>query len=108
MVDPTRKREVVAPVCERLKASERRACRTLGQARSSQRNPTKPREDDARLTAAIRRIAMRETRTGYRGVRRHLVRKGLDVNLKPVHRIWKKEGLLVPPTALIAARPDAS
>jgi len=99
MVGPARKREVVVHMCQRLKASERRACRTLGQARSSQRYRTKPREDDARLTAAIRRIAMRETRAGYRGVRRHLVREGWDVNLKRVHRIWKKEGLRVPPKA---------
>jgi hypothetical protein len=28
-------------------------------------------------------------------VRRHLVREGWDVNLKRVHRIWKKEGLRV-------------
>lgn len=99
MVGPARKREAVAHVCQRLDASERRACRTLGQARSSQRYKAKPKEDDARLTAAIRRIAVRETRAGYRGVRRHLVREGWDVNLKRVHRIWKKEGLRVPPKA---------
>jgi Arc/MetJ family transcription regulator len=108
MVGPARKREVVAHGCQPLKASERRACRTLGQAHSSQRYPTKPREDDEFLTAAIRQIAMRETRAGYRGVRRHLMRESWDINLKRVHRIWKKEGLRVPPTALIAARPDAS
>lgn len=99
MVGPARKREAVAHVCRRLAASERRACRTLGQARSSQRYRARPKEDDARLTAAIRRIAVRETRAGYRGVRRHLVREGWDVNLKRVHRIWKKEGLRVPPKA---------
>jgi hypothetical protein len=99
MVGPARKREVVAHVCQRLEASERRACRTLGQARSSQRYRAKPKEDDARLTAAIRRIAVREPRAGYRGVPRHLVREGWDVNLKRVHRIWKKKGLRVPPKA---------
>lgn len=99
MVGPARKREAVAHVCQRLEASERRACKTLGQARSSQRYKAKPREDDARLTAAIRRIAAREPRAGYRGVRRHLVREGWDVNLKRVHRIWKKEGLRVPQKA---------
>jgi transposase InsO family protein len=97
MVSPARKREAVAHVCQRLETSERRACRTLGQARSSQRYKAKPREDDARLTAAIRRIAAREPRAGYRGVRRYLVREGWEVNLKRVHRIWKKEGLRVPP-----------
>ncbi len=99
MVGPARKREAVAHVCQRLEASERRACRTLGQARSSQRYQAKPKEDDARLTAAIRRIAAREPRAGYRGVRRHLAREGWEVNLKRVHRIWKREGLRVPPKA---------
>jgi transposase InsO family protein len=99
MVGPARKREAVVHVCQRLEASERRACRTLGQARSSQRYKAKPKEDDTRLTAVIRRIAARETRAGYRGVRRHLAREGWDVNLKRVHRIWKKEGLRVPPKA---------
>ena len=32
-------------------------------------------------------------------MRRHLVREGWDVNLKRVHRIWKKEGLRVLPKA---------
>jgi transposase InsO family protein len=32
-------------------------------------------------------------------MRRHLAREGWDVNLKRVHRIWKKEGLRVPPKA---------
>ena len=99
MVGPARKREAVAHLCQRLEASERRACRTLGQARSSQRYKVKSKEDDARLTAAIRRIAVREPRAGYRGVRRHLAREGWDVNLKRVHRIWRKEGLRVPPKA---------
>lgn len=76
MIGSAREREVVAHVCQRLKASERRACRTLGQARSSQSYRTKPREDDTLLTSAIRRIALQETRAGYRGVRRHLVREG--------------------------------
>jgi putative transposase len=62
MVGPARKREAVAHVCQRQEASERRACRALGQARSSQRYRAKPKEDDARLTAAIRRIAVREPR----------------------------------------------
>lgn len=99
MVSPARKREAVAYVCQRLEASERRACRALGQARSSQRYKPKPREDDARLTAAIRRIAAQEPRAGYRGVHRRLIRDGWNVNRKRVHRIWKKEGLRVPTKA---------
>ena len=99
MVGPVRKREAVAQVCQRLEASERRACKTLGQPRSSQRYNAKPKEGDARLTAAIRRIASREPRAGYRGVRRLLAREGWQVNLKRVHRIWKREGLRIVPKA---------
>ena len=95
MVSPARKREAVAHVCQRLEASERRACRALGQARSSQRYKPKPKADDARLTAAIRRIAAQEPRAGYRGVHRRLIRDGWNVNRKRVHRIWRKEGLRV-------------
>ena len=96
MVGPVRKREAVAHVCHRLEASERRACKTLGQPRSSQRYNAKPKEGDARLTAAIRRIASREPRAGYRGVRRLLAREGWQVNLKRVHRIWKREVWISP------------
>jgi putative transposase len=56
MVGPARKREAVAHACQRLNASERRACRTLGQARSSQRYQAKHKDEDARLTEAILRI----------------------------------------------------
>jgi hypothetical protein len=45
MVGPARKREAVAHVCQRLEASERRACRPLGQARSSQRYKVKSKND---------------------------------------------------------------
>ena len=45
------------------------------------------------------RVSARETRAGYRGVRRHLVREVWNVNLKRAHRIWKKEVLRVLPRA---------
>ncbi|MEO0272970.1 MAG: DDE-type integrase/transposase/recombinase [candidate division WOR-3 bacterium] len=43
----------------------------------------------------MRRIALREPRAGYRSVARYLRREGWRVNLKRVHRLWKKEGLKV-------------
>ena len=67
MVGRARNRGVVAHVCQRLKASERRACRALGQARSGQRYKATPREDDARLTDSIQRAALRESRAGSCG-----------------------------------------
>jgi hypothetical protein len=64
MAGPARKREAVATVCQRLEVSGCRACRTLGQARSCQRYQATPRDDDARLTAATRRMGAREPRVG--------------------------------------------
>jgi putative transposase len=40
-------------VQQRLGISERRACQTLGQPRSTQRKPHQVRDDEAALTAAI-------------------------------------------------------
>lgn len=68
MVDPARKPRVVAHGCQRLIARELRVCRTLGQARSSQRYKVRPtKEDDARLTDSIQRTALRELGAGYCG-----------------------------------------
>ena len=47
----------------------------------------------------MHRIAVRETRAGYRTVFRYLRREGWVVNKKRVHRLRKKEGLKVPPRA---------
>jgi hypothetical protein len=48
--------------------SERRACRALGQPRSTQRHARKVRDDEAALTAAIVRLAERYGRYGYRRI----------------------------------------
>lgn len=96
MVGPARKREAVTHVQDRLKTSERRACASLGQPRSTQRYEGSRRNADAALIKAMRRIAQRETRAGYRSVARYLNREGWRVNIKRVHRLWKQEGLRVP------------
>jgi transposase InsO family protein len=56
-------------------------------------------ERDTSLVRSMHRIAARETRAGYRTVFRYLRREGWVVNKKRVHRLWKKEGLKVPPRA---------
>ena len=94
MVGPGRKKEAVAYVCRRLPYSERRACKSLGQPRSSQRYRARRMEKDAALVSSVHRIAARETRAGYRSVFRYLRREGWVVNKKRVHRLWKKEGLM--------------
>jgi len=76
--------------------SERRACRIVGQARTTQRRRRFVRADDAALTAAIERLASRYGRYGYRRIGRMLVAEGWRVNVKRVWRIWRREGLKVP------------
>ena len=53
-------------------------------------------DDEAALTAAIVQLATRYGRYGYRRIREMLVADGWRVNVKRVHRIWRREGLKVP------------
>lgn len=76
--------------------SERRACRVLGQHRSTQRKPPRPAEDEGALTAEIVALARRFGRYGYRRIAALLRRGGWVVNAKRVERIWRREGLKVP------------
>ena len=81
---------------QRLGVSERRACRTIGQPRSTQRKPHRVRDDEAPLTAAIIQLASAYGRYGYRRVTALLRIDGWQVNRKRVQRIWRREGLKVP------------
>ncbi len=96
VLSPSRKREAVDHVVETLGATERRACRVIGQHRSSQRKPGVPRQDEDVLTAAIIRLAEQFGRYGYRRITALLRRDGWHVNEKRVYRIWRREGLKVP------------
>jgi transposase InsO family protein len=49
------------------------------------------RDDEAALTSAIERLAMRYGRYGYRRIRRMLVDEGWRVNVKRVWRIWRRD-----------------
>jgi len=55
-------------VRQTLGVSERRACRTLGQHRSTQRKVPRGRPDEHRLTADIIELATQYGRYGYRPV----------------------------------------
>jgi transposase InsO family protein len=86
----------VRHVQRRFRISERRACRALGQARSSQRYvPTRPEQDRA-LVARMRALAENRPRFGYRRIHALLLREGWRVNRKRVQRLWREEGLKVP------------
>ena len=81
---------------ETLGATERRACRVIGQHRSTQRKPRVVRQDEDVLTAAIIALAERFGRYDYRRITALLRRDGWHVNEKRVYRIWRREGLKVP------------
>jgi transposase InsO family protein len=54
------------------------------------------RERDEALLLRIRALAREHPRYGYRRIRALLQREGWAVNLKRVHRLWRREGLKVP------------
>ena len=68
--------EKTGAICRSLCVSERRACETLGQHRSTQRKPKVIRDDEAALTADIIRLASEYGRYGYRRITRLLRLEG--------------------------------
>lgn len=79
-----------------LGVSLSRACRVVGQHRSTQRKAPRGRTDELALTQAIIRLAERYGRYGYRRITALLNAEGWAVNVKRVYRIWRREGLKVP------------
>ena len=76
--------------------SERRACKVLGQPRSTQRYEPVPAAYEEELTAAIVELASQYGRYGYRRIGALPRRRGWAVNHKRVERIWRQEGLKAP------------
>lgn len=73
--------------------SERRACRVLGQNRSTQRyEPERPQVNEP-LLAELRRISRTHKSWGYDRAYRHLRKKGWHVNRKRVQKLWADNGL---------------
>ena len=76
--------------------SERRACRVLGQPRSTQRRTRHVPEDEPRLVRRIIDLATRYGRYGYRRITMMLREEGWRVNHKRIERLWRQEDLKVP------------
>src|SRR5271154_439159 len=57
LVSPSRRRQAVLMLQDRLGLSERRACRYVGQPRSTQRREPVVAEDDAALRVALRAVS---------------------------------------------------
>ena len=79
-----------------FKVSERRACRVLGQPRSSQRYISTKADIDTALSQRMVALSRENPRYGYRRVWALLRREGWAVNKKRVQRVWREAGLMVP------------
>ena len=90
------RRQAVRHLRDTFGVSERRACRVLGQARSTQRQVPKTKEEEGRLVTRMLELVRRHPRYGYRRIWALLRREGWRVDRKRVHRLWRKQGLKVP------------
>jgi putative transposase len=107
---------------ERHGFSERRACRLVGQPRSTQRRPEPvPADEEEVIRRRLRELARQRPRFGYRRMTALLRDEGFCVNHKRIQRLCRDEGLrvtkkakkrqrigtsTVPATRLRAVRPD--
>lgn len=94
---------------EKFGASQRLACKIMGQNRSAYRKK-KPEMsfDEAQLRADLRAVAHDRPAWGWRKARWHLQTKahwrGIALNAKRVRRLWRDEGLVCKPKARKKAR----
>lgn len=87
-------RAQVAFVKEKFQMSERRACGLIGMDRSSCRYRARSKKDED-LKQALKDLARKRPRFGYRRLTALLEREGRKVNHKRVWRLCKTEGLWV-------------
>jgi putative transposase len=87
----------VVVLVDRFGVCERRACRVVGQHRSTQRRPPRPRPaEDEKLRRRLREIARAHPRWGWKTAHTILRREGWTVNRKRTRRLWRDEGLRRP------------
>ncbi|WP_108861535.1 IS3 family transposase [Ruegeria sp. Alg231-54] len=96
LLSPARRRACVNHVRNQLNVSERRACRVLGQHRSTQRRIPRGRADEDRLVADMIELTRQYGRYGYRRIAALLREAGWSVSDGRVERLWRREGLKVP------------
>lgn len=89
-------RAAAAYLGEHYAVTERRAGRVLGRSRSTLRYQPAARPGEAALVRAVRRLARRHPRFGYRRIHARLRKLGWSVNLKRVRRLWLALGLRRP------------
>jgi putative transposase len=77
--------------------SQRESCEVLEVCRSSLFYKKRVNPEKEALAAAIRTLAMKYPRFGYRRIHEMLRRQGMVYELNLVHRLWKRERLMVKP-----------
>jgi putative transposase len=87
-------REEVAFVSVEFRLSERTACKLLGVERSSYRYEPRP-DRNIELREELVKLARQKPRYGYRRLHALLSRRGHEVNVKRVYRLYVEEGLMV-------------
>ena len=81
---------------EELEVAQRRACRVIGQPRSTQRYTPRAPERDRPLVQRMWELVRPHPRYGYRRITALLRQEGWAVNRKRIWRLWRQEGLKVP------------
>ena len=91
-----RVRRVQVAYVEQRGLSRRRACALLSVARSTLGYQSRLVLKDAPVLAAMRELAARYPRYGYRRIQVFLARQGHVMSPDRVHRLWRQEALQVP------------
>ena len=77
--------------------SQRRACRVLGQQRSTQRYQAKEVSvEEKQILARMHELVRKYPRYGYRMIGAKLRQEGWRINPKRMYRMWRQEGFKVP------------
>lgn len=82
---------------KRYKVSERRACKTVGIHRSTMRYELTQAPEEKVLIAELHKLSREYPFYGYKKIWALLRRDGWKVNRKRVERLWRLEGLTIPP-----------
>jgi transposase InsO family protein len=96
VVSARQRRLAVRHLQQAFGVSQRRACRVLGQPRSSQGKEPRRKEEEQRLVGRMLELVRQHPRFGYRRIWALLRREGWRVNRKRIWRLWRQQGLKVP------------
>jgi putative transposase len=96
VVTAAQQRACAAYLQETYPISQRRVCQVLGRSRSTLRYRRASRQGDQPLLQAIKQLARKHPRWGYRRIHARLEHKGWTVNLKRVRRLWREAKLQRP------------